>query len=148
MWRHGVDIRHHWRLVWHRGQVASDRGHKMLQCPAPPRPAYLVGSDLQLGRQHGLGGVVQPRPSRPTSAVRSVPTGQPRTQQPAQHKVPTHIIYLGKHSTKQKILQFWVSTPSPTTTRLIGIHAMRKTLFFSDPPSLQFKIFKKGSWSM
>ena len=45
-----------------RWQVASDRGHKMLQCPAPPRPAYLVGSDLQLGRQHGLGAVVQPRP--------------------------------------------------------------------------------------
>ena len=79
-----------------RWQVASDRGHKMLQCPAPPRVLSRIWSSAREAAWARCGGAAAAPALRPTSAVRSVPTGQPRTQQPARHKVPSHIIYLGK----------------------------------------------------
>ena len=71
--------------------------------PAPPRVLSRIWSSAREAAWARCGGAAAAPALRPTSAVRSVPTGQPRTQQPAQHKVPTHIIYLGKPSIKTNL---------------------------------------------
>ena len=71
--------------------------------PAPPRVLSRIWSSAREAAWARCGGAAAAPALRPTSAVRSVPTGQPRTQQPAQHKVPTHTIYLGKPSIKTNL---------------------------------------------